>query len=176
MCLLLGHNANHHESIDVQCVDIPWTANDGCNDICQCSVTQHAHRTAEHIPMGVEWFGRGVDFTETCSNVHGCNELPLLSMKKSVLIVLRVFQSPNVDLGQFYSPLVPETSPQTEPEKSRKPLVLSVDAATFAYKSTRMQYDGDDDDGQDYVLKAVSCDIKKVCIDFSHKKDGIELY
>lgn len=40
--------------------------------------------------------------------------------------------------------------------------MLSVDSATFAYKSTRMLFNGDDDDGQDYVLKSVSCDIKKV--------------
>lgn len=73
----------------------------------------------------------------------------------------------NVDLESFYSRLLPETLPQTEPEQSRKPLVLSVNSATFAYKSTRMFFNGDDDDGQDYVLKSVSCDIKKVRFPFS---------
>lgn len=43
--------------------------------------------------------------------------------------------------------------------------MLSVIAATFAYKSTRMHFDEDDDDDQDYVLKSISCDIKKVTRD-----------
>lgn len=72
------------------------------------------------------------------------------------------FQLPNVELEQFYSRLLPETEPSTEPEQSRKPTVLSVMSATFAYKSTRMRFDEDEDDDQDYVLKSVSCDIKKV--------------
>lgn len=69
---------------------------------------------------------------------------------------------PNVDLEHFYARLLPETFPQTEPEQSRKPIVLSVKSATFAYKSTRMHFYDDDDDGQDCVLKSISCDIKKV--------------
>lgn len=78
------------------------------------------------------------------------------------LIVYFDFQLENVDLEQFYSRLLPETIPPTEPEQSRKPLVLSVQSATFAYKSTRIHFYDDDDDGQDCVLKSVSCDIKKV--------------
>lgn len=105
-----------------------------------------------------------MDFIETCAKLFGCKQYEIISLprKGNRLVFFLQFQLPNVDLEQFYSRLLPETSPQTEPEQSRKPLVMSVNSATFAYKSTRRRFDEDDDDGQDYVLKSVSCDIKKV--------------
>lgn len=58
-------------------------------------------------------------------------------------------------------------SEPTEPEQTRRPIILSVKSATFAYNRTRVSFD-DDDDEQDYVLKSVNCEVKKgqlVCLE-----------
>lgn len=73
----------------------------------------------------------------------------------------------DVDFNAFYSPLDVDETPKTEPEQSRKPVVLSIRNASFAYDRTRQLLE-DNHDTYDCVLKSVNCDIKKqqlVCLE-----------
>lgn len=71
MRVLLGNDANHHQFIDIQCVDVSRTADDGRNNIRQCCVAQHVDWAVEYISVGFEWFSRSMDFIETSTNLFG---------------------------------------------------------------------------------------------------------
>lgn len=86
--VLLGNDANHHQPPDIQCINVPWTANDGRNDIRQCSFAQHADRTVECISVGFEWFGRSLDLVETCANLFRCKRGHLFCQMNMVPITI----------------------------------------------------------------------------------------
>lgn len=75
------------------------------------------------------------------------------------------FQLPDTDLNRYYSPL--EVDASSEDDSSRKPVVIRMRNVSFCYKAT-LDPNEQNESTQNFFLKSVSGEIKKVCSIESH--------